>query len=271
MVYKEQSLSAEDGVQLNTYRWLPKHPKAALVLSHGWSEHAGRYHNVAQWFAMNGYQVHALDHRGHGKSDGIRGHVDCWTDYARDLESLRQTIELDVQYLLGHSMGGMISVLHLLKYPESFRAVALTGPAMDVSYAVPRIKVWLSKCMSSLAPTLRFKGDVDPAMVCGSEAVVTDYLNDPLNHGKVSARWFVKYLKLIEEVKASVNSISVPLAIWHGEGDSLVEPWVSQNFFESLPGPAKRHQLVEGALHEVLFEDDWEQTASEILDWIALH
>ena len=74
VVYKEQSLTAEDGLKLNVYRWLPEHPKAAVVLSHGWSEHAGRYEQVAKWFALHGYEVHALDHRGHGKSEGVRGH-----------------------------------------------------------------------------------------------------------------------------------------------------------------------------------------------------
>ena len=45
---------------------------AVLLVAHGFGEHSGRYENVVSHFVPLGYAVYALDHRGHGRSDGGR-------------------------------------------------------------------------------------------------------------------------------------------------------------------------------------------------------
>ncbi|TNC83072.1 MAG: hypothetical protein C9356_01080 [Oleiphilus sp.] len=267
MQFLEENIQAFDGTSLNVYRWLPDEAKAAILISHGWSEHAGRYGDLAHWFAEQGYEVHAYDHRGHGKSGGLRGHVRRWDDYVQDLELVRNTIAQEQQYLLGHSMGGLIAVRYLLTHQSNFRAVALSGPGLDVSYPVPLVKVLLSKALSALWPTLRFDGEVDPQIVCGKTEVVEAYQHDPFNHGKVSARWFVEYLRAVAMVKDGAQSLVTPIAIWHGEKDALVEPWVSQQFFGLMRGEHKQYQLLPDLLHEILFEDNWQDTAGQIKLW----
>ena len=271
MIYYEDQIVAEDGLNLHVYRWIPEQAHAALVISHGWSEHAGRYYDLAVWFANQGFEVHALDHRGHGKSEGKRGHVNAWTDYTRDLETLRKSIQVPYQYLLGHSMGGMISALHLLDYPGHFKAAVLSGPASDLSYKVPAIKRFLGQVMSAWYPSLALKNKVDPNIVCGNPDIVQSYMNDPLNHGVVSARWFNDYLKQIDRLKAKAGEIRVPVAIWHGEKDELVAPWVGRQLHEGLRCEGKQFELVDSALHEILFEQNWENVAGDMKVWLELH
>lgn len=264
----EQKVSAEDGLLLNFYSWEPKDAKAAVVISHGWSEHAGRYNEVANWFNRNGYAVYALDHRGHGKSEGKRGHVRRWTDYARDLELLRSTVKHEKQYLLGHSMGGMIAILHALEYPEQFSAMALSGPASDVSIPVSVFKKILGNTMSSWLPRLTITNDIDPNIVCSDPKVVADYIADPFTHGKVTTRWFSEYMSTVERVKQEAQQISTPIAIWHGDGDALVEPWVSEEFFNRLSTPHRERKLVPDTLHEILLEPSWPETTQEMKNWL---
>ncbi len=263
----EEVLITEDDLKLNVYRWLPENPRAAIVISHGWSEHAGRYQDVARRFVELGFEVHALDHRGHGKSDGLPGHVDDWMQYCDDLELFRGSIAVAPQYLLGHSMGGMISVLHTLRYPGKFKSLALSGPAMDVSYAVPFHKVMMSRMLSKVMPRLRFGGGIDDNFVCGDPDVVKAYSADPYNHGKVSARWFSEYLKLIETVKQQAGDIETPVGIWHGAHDELVAPWVGRQFFDLLRIERKQFKEVDDALHEILYEKSWPQTVDEMCAW----
>ncbi len=271
MQFFEERRRAEDGLELNTYRWIPNQAHSAIVLSHGWSEHAGRYHDLANWLAAKGYEVHAHDHRGHGKSEGTRGHVQRWSDYARDLENLRVSIDQEHQYLLGHSMGGMIGVLHMLEYPRRFRAAALSGPATDVSYPVPRLKVWLSQAMSRWVPRLAITNDIDASIVCGNPDIVESYVNDPHTHGQVTARWFVEYLRTIKRVKAEAKQIGIPVGIWHGAEDKLVEPWVSEEFHAALDNASCQRQVLDGVLHEILFEKNWAETAESMRQWLELH
>jgi alpha-beta hydrolase superfamily lysophospholipase len=264
----EEDLIADDGLRLHVYRWLPQDAHGAIVLSHGWSEHAGRYHDLANWFVSQGFEVHGLDHRGHGKSDGRRGHVNSWYDYTRDLECLRRTIDNEHQYIVAHSMGAMIASLHMLEFPGVFRAAALSGPASDVSYPVPALKRYLGLLMSAWFPALTLKNHVDPKIICGNQIVVDAYQNDPLNHGVVSARWFADYLKQIERLKEQAHTIQTPVGIWHGDGDELVASWVGKEFFERLNDRNKKFCLVKDALHEILFEDSWPQTAEEMKLWL---
>ncbi len=264
----EQKVPAEDGLLLNFYHWEPDNAKAAIVISHGWSEHAGRYRALVDWLNEQNYAVYALDHRGHGKSEGKRGHVRRWTDYAQDLELLRSIIKYEKQYLLGHSMGGMIGILHSLEYPEQFSAMALSGPAADLSIPIPKYKQILGNTMSSWLPRLTMTNDIDPCVVCSDPEVVADYVADPFTHGKVTARWFSEYLKTVERVKLDATLIRTPIAIWHGEGDSLVEPWVSEEFFNRLTTPHRKRTIVEEALHEILLEPSWPETAQDIKNWL---
>jgi len=271
MQFFEERRRTDDGLELNTYRWIPNSAHSAIVLSHGWSEHAGRYHDLAHWLASKGYEVHAHDHRGHGKSEGKRGHVKRWNDYANDLEQLRLSIDKEHQYLLGHSMGGMIGVLHMLEYPEHFRAAALSGPATDVSYPVPKVKVWISQAMSRWIPALSLSNDIDASIVCGNPDVVDSYVNDPHTHGQVTARWFAEYLKTIERVRKEAHQIRVPVGIWHGAEDRLVEPWVSEAFYAALATEQRQREVLDGALHEILFEKNWTDTATAMCQWLEQH
>ncbi len=89
-----------------------------------------------------GYAVFGTDHRGHGKSDGRRGHVKSFQDYIDDekqfaLEVIKPALP-DVPYLLvGHSMGSLIT----LNYASSSRRESRPScsPAPALSRAAGRI------------------------------------------------------------------------------------------------------------------------------------
>jgi acylglycerol lipase len=66
--------------------WLPDaEPKAVVLIVHGLGEHSGRYMNVVDAVVPRGYAVYALDHIGHGKSDGGREIVERFEDYTDTL------------------------------------------------------------------------------------------------------------------------------------------------------------------------------------------
>ncbi|MEJ7652385.1 MAG: alpha/beta hydrolase [Chloroflexia bacterium] len=56
-------------------------PRAVVAVSHGFGEHGGRYSNLVEHIVPRGYAVYALDHQGHGRSGGRRGHVGRWSEY----------------------------------------------------------------------------------------------------------------------------------------------------------------------------------------------
>lgn len=70
-----------------------------------------------------GFIVYGLDHQGHGKSEGDRTFVSEFNDYAEDVihyieKVMKESNDNLPQFLLGHSMGGTISVVVGQKRPD---------------------------------------------------------------------------------------------------------------------------------------------------------
>lgn len=105
--------------------WLPAEgAKAKICLFHGTHEHCGRYANLAHVLVKEGFEVYAMDHHGHGKSDDSAGHrVDCqsFDHYIDDAEQfLREVVVVGGNpglplFIFAHSMGSMVATLLILR------------------------------------------------------------------------------------------------------------------------------------------------------------
>src|SRR3546814_13793571 len=97
---------------------------------HGYAEHAGRYDPVAARLTAAGYAVYAVDHWGHGRSDGTMGFVPASSLYVDGMAALvdrvREAWPDKPRLLLGHSMGGLIAALLLIERQGDFAAAALS-------------------------------------------------------------------------------------------------------------------------------------------------
>src|SRR5262249_4430401 len=96
-------------------------PRGVILIAHGYAEHLGRYRGLVEHLARRGLAAAALDHRGHGRSGGPRGHCRDFNDVVGDLRTLADHAEGwwrgVPRILFGHSMGGLIAILYLLRHP----------------------------------------------------------------------------------------------------------------------------------------------------------
>src|SRR5215470_8168102 len=70
MRHQTSNLPMRDGFPLFLHTWQPDSAEisGAIVIAHGYGDHAGRYNHVAEYLTGQGYAVYAPDHRGHGRS-----------------------------------------------------------------------------------------------------------------------------------------------------------------------------------------------------------
>ena len=80
------SFTGKGGVEIFFQKWLVEKARAVLIIAHGLGEHSGRYGNLLNSLTGKKISVFAIDHRGHGKSDGKRGHIDSFMDFVYDLK-----------------------------------------------------------------------------------------------------------------------------------------------------------------------------------------
>ena len=97
--------------------------KPVMLCVHGGAAHAHWFDFVAGAFTT-GYHVMAMDQRGHGDSDWDRRETPQYNyaQYAADVHALTEKLDLRDFILVGHSMGGLLSIVYAATYPGRAKA-----------------------------------------------------------------------------------------------------------------------------------------------------
>ena len=247
-------------------------PKAVVLLVHGLGEHCQRYEHLASFFNLSVYALSSMDLPGHGKSDGVRGHIDSFDTYqAAVLKLIEKAIKQYPQtklILLGHSMGGLIATRLLLNHQDKFDAAILSGPAIESPQEPPAWQVAFIKTIAKFFPKAKMLA-LDASAVSRDPDVVETYMNDPLvSHEKLSAQFLVAMTASMDECKDHANRIKLPLLVMHGEKDVITSPNGSKLLIESVSSGDKALKIYNGLFHEIFNEPEKEQIFAEMLEWV---
>lgn len=252
--------------------WQPDGPvRAVLLLAHGAGEHSNRYRHVAEYFTTNGFALVALDHNGHGKSEGVPGHVTAFEDYLEDLSSLQKKAQTQFAgaplFLLGHSLGGLIASSYLLQHQHDFVGCILSGPAVKTELEPGAVQMTIIRVLSVLLPKTGLL-QLDAAGVSRDPEVVRDYVQDPLvHHGKMSVRKLREIFSTMRVVQTRAGEIQLPMLIMHGEKDTMAAPEGSRFLHQALGSQDKTLKLYPELFHEIFNEPEQLEVLAEVLHW----
>ena len=163
-------LRSESGLPIYYSRWRPVETARGVVLIlHGLGEHGGRYRHLVSSLQNSGYIVYAHDHQGFGRSGGARCFVQGFHDYLSDIT---QVVSMARQRdpglpccLYGHSMGGLLGLLHLMEAPGTVDLAIIASPSLQTPGLSPvnRVLKLLLILLHRIHPTLTFqqRGNLD--------------------------------------------------------------------------------------------------------------
>ena len=261
------------GAKLHLQKWLPDdHPKAIILLVHGYAEHAGRYQYFAGHCVGKGYAVFAVDHWGHGQSDGTPGYVPDFSVFHDGVDQLvacaRQDFPELPLMLVGHSMGGLISATYLLSNQSRFSACVLSGPAIKAAEEPSAFLKAISGFLSRFFPKLGVL-ELDSNGVSRDPQVVADYLADPLVYnGKMGARLAAEMLNNMTKIQQNAGQISLPILMLHGEKDSLAAAEGSKFLDSQISSSDKTLIIYPELFHEIFNEPEKDQVLNDMTDWV---
>ncbi len=260
-----------DGTQFYMQGWEPEHPKAVAALVHGQGEHTGRYAHVGSGLSEAGYTLVGFDLRGHGRSDGQRGHSPGYETLMDDVARFLQQVatrypELPV-FLYGHSLGGAIVVNFALRRKADLVGVIATGPLFKLAFEPPAIKLILAGVMNSIFPRFSQDSGLDHTALSRDPEIVRAYEADPLVNGRITARHFYGFHNAGLWALEHAEELSLPLLLMHGTADRITSESASREFARKA-GPLVTFHAWEGFFHELHNEPENAEVIRTMIEWM---
>uniref|UniRef100_A0A6U2GTU9 Serine aminopeptidase S33 domain-containing protein n=1 Tax=Hemiselmis andersenii TaxID=464988 RepID=A0A6U2GTU9_HEMAN len=271
------------GIKLAWREWTLAHgqPKGAVFVVHGVAEHSGRYDKIATFLNTKGYEVFALDHQGHGESEGERAHVERFSDYVQDLEQFiremdtyRPAIANVPRFIMGHSMGGLIAAHTALR--PAFNELCIRGVIiLSARLASPSGASSMALSMkSSFSPksTMNYVNTTLSNPMTHNDASDAAYKADPLvYHGALRARFTSEVLSAMDAAMSKARSFDVPVLVMHGTENAINKLEASKGWFAQAGSADKTFVPIPGAYHELHNEADpyGSMFKDELIKWMA--
>ena len=253
------------GTQTHVARyWKPKkYPANGLVfLCHGYAEYVGsNYEELANHLCEKGNLVFGHDHVGHGLTSGCRVHVNNIDDYVEPVVAHVEAVKnwpghknLST-YLIGHSMGGLISLFVLFKKQELFNGFIGIGPLLEVSPVIATpYKRLLARALERTFPKMLFSR-MDSRATTRDRAVVARNDADPLIwQGGFRTRHSYVMMKSCEYAKRRLGKITLPLLVLQGGKDRLGSPDEAHMIVDASTSTDKEYKEYPGAYHALHVE-----------------
>jgi alpha-beta hydrolase superfamily lysophospholipase len=269
-----ERISTHDGLALEVEHGQVSNARARLVLVHGYAEHRGRYRELAGRLEAHGIECHLFDLRGHGQSDGPRGHVTRFADYLDDLARVVGRVERlggkTPLLLFGHSLGSLIALCFVRAHPSTFEALAVSSPFLGPAFPVPVARVMLARAASLTTPAMHFESGLLPEWVSRDPEVVAAYAADPLVFSTTTPRWYTEVTAAQRDLLSHAGEITTPALFLVAGSDRIADPRLSLELFERLGTTDKRLRTYPDLYHELFNElaAAREEVIGDLLAWL---
>ena len=148
----EGTINSFDNCTIAYEYFLVKEAKASIILLHGFTEFYKKLYEMAWYFLNMGYNVFMYDQRGHGLSgrsnqESYITHVDDFNHYVLDMEAFVNEVVVPNSkgvpiHILGHSMGGAVTGLYLMRDNIPIKKAILSSPMVSPkTHGVPSFVV----------------------------------------------------------------------------------------------------------------------------------
>jgi lysophospholipase len=264
-------LSSDDGTKLFYEYLAPERPVGLVLMVHGFADHCGRYLAMAKDLASRGYGVLRFDYRGHGRSDGRRGHIFRFDEYLMDFDaaysglSERNPGSLPL-FVMAHSYGGLIT-LHASRR-HRFDGVVFSSPFYGFAIKIPAWKAFAGRLLSRYIPGLSMPTDIDPSIVSHDPATIDEYAIDPLIGRVATTRWLTETEAAHEDIPQLAAAFDVPVLFQQAGDDQLVDASAGRRAFDAFPSADKTWIEYPDQYHEIWFEMDRQPTLDAAFNWI---
>jgi len=226
MSEQETAWRSFDGLEYYAWSASPMGPpRAVIALVHGMGEHSRRYHNWARLLTQYDYAFVSMDYRGHGRSEGKKGHTPSYEALMYDVKLLtarsKELFHGIPLVLYGHSLGGNLVLNFHLLHPEEADLLVVTSPWLKLTFELPGVIKKAGRLMRCLIPSMVQKSKLETQALSRDIDIVHTYENDPLVHDRISLNMLFHVMDRGLAAIGQAGRIRVPVLLMHGEEDRI--------------------------------------------------
>ena len=280
--------------------WVPDgEVKAVLQITHGMTEHMGRYEAFAEYLCPMGIAVAGFDLRGHGANPGDPEVASFgeggWAASIEDMqlfyEHLQRRFPSLPHFMLGFSLGSFLLREYLTKYPDegALSGAIIMGTGHQPGWLLS-VMGWIVKGQIKKAGfdgttdlvrqlsfgtyNQKFKPNRTSAdWLCADEAELDKYLADPLVRKDISAGLFWELLGSMKRSGRACVYGGLPILLISGQDDPVGNggKGVQEIHRRLVLGHENvTIKLFPGARHDLLHEEKGgaEEARKLIAEWI---
>lgn len=281
--YHEEYIRSSRGSQLFTCQWLPStSPKALVFICHGYGMECSEFmKGVGIRLASDGYAVFGIDYEGHGRSGGRRCYIKRFDNIVNDCNRFfksvcaREEYERKRRFLYGESMGGAVALLVHKKDPSYWHGAVLVAPMCKISEKVkphPLVISMLTK-VEDVIPRWKIVPTKDVIDAAFKDPVKREQIrgNKWIYQEKPRLKTALEMLRTSMDLESSLNEVTLPFFVLHGEADIVTDPEVSKALYEQAGSKDKTIKLYRGMWHGLTAGEpdaNIEIVFSDIVTWL---
>lgn len=241
-------------------------PRGIATIVHDAGEHGGQYLELAHALAAKGFAVALPDMRGHGQSEGPRGHSNGLREIYRDLDEVQNHLAYRLpeapKILVGHGLGALYCAYYALENPGAIAGLALAAPLVEPRFELPEAKKGLMSVFAKkIGPdsTGSINWSLDRLTRDGGKH--NELGSDEKRHDLISVRAAEQAGVAAKECLPRLDELKVPCLLLQGSADDIAPSE------RALALSGCEVKSFEGMKHGLLVDQGSEQVVAELVRW----
>ncbi|KAL1820265.1 hypothetical protein ACET3Z_015134 [Daucus carota] len=284
--HSSEFITNSRGLKLFTQWWTPLPPTqivGIIAAVHGFTGESSWFVQLtAVHLAKHGFAVCAIDHQGHGYSEGLVAHIPDINPVVDDciafFDSFRARYAPSLpSFLYSESLGGAIALLITLRRSGSkpYNGVVLNGAMCGISdkfkpawplehflsVVAAVIPTWQVIPTRGSIPDMSFRVDWKRKLAIASPR---------RSMARPRAATAQELLRVCRELQGRFEEIDVPLLIVHGGDDVVCDPACVEELYRRAASKDKTIKIYPGLLHQMIGEEekDVETVFGDVVEWL---
>lgn len=288
VTHASEFITTSRGLKLFTQWWIPNPPTkliGTLAVVHGYTgESSWTVQLSAVYFAKAGFATCAIDHQGHGFSDGLIAHIPDVNPVVDDcisfFESFRSRFDSSLpSFLYSESLGGAIALLITLRRGGlPWNGLILNGAMCGVSdkfkppwplehflsLAAAVIPTWRVVPTRGSIPDVSFKEEWKRKLAIASPKRTV---------ARPRAATAQELLRICRELQGRFEEVDVPFLAVHGGDDIVCDPACVEELYSRAGSKDKTLKIYDGMWHQLVGEpeENVELVFGDMLEWLIKH